>query len=526
MKYLFRFEIKGIQSFIFSSNKLKEIAGGSAIVDAIFTVETCQQMWNVSPDAVLQSAAGSATILFDSKDSLEGFFSTFALKVQQIAPGVEMTYAWVPYDANNDAECVSNLKAQLQQNRNDKVAQIPELGPLVLRSGRTGGAVVSVSKRGGQLDEASRLKEKQGGHHHIHLEKKLLGGQWQDKLVFTRGDYFENTDEMVAIIHIDGNDIGTRVIQNMPVVAYQEFSNTLSTVTLEATRHAIDVLVKECIGEEPQSKQELPIRPIIVGGDDCTVVVLAQHALLFVEAYVDKFRSLTREATNRQKLKGPMEASAGIAFVKAKAPFAANYHLAEELCSHSKNTLRERCVDGDRKYTPSSVTFYRVTTSAIPKWSTILHNECTSLVENPYWSQNSESTQKHKGTRLMAGPYLLGDNVQEGFYTLTELKELATVLKELPRGPFREWLRIVKTDPKRAQMRWSRMDTVLNDKKTSTSWQRCKELLASESFPTFRSRKEGGQEEVNENPEAHKFVSALGDALTILGFRKQSKEAQ
>ena len=73
MKYLFRFEIKGIQSFIFSSNKLKEIAGGSAIVDAIFTVETCQQMWNVSPDAVLQSAAGSATILFDSKDSLEGF---------------------------------------------------------------------------------------------------------------------------------------------------------------------------------------------------------------------------------------------------------------------------------------------------------------------------------------------------------------------------------------------------------------------------------------------------------------------
>ena len=65
---LYRTESKGIQSWILGSGKLREIAGGSQVVEGIVQLAR-QQAVHVGGE-VLFAAAGGATIHFDTMDQL------------------------------------------------------------------------------------------------------------------------------------------------------------------------------------------------------------------------------------------------------------------------------------------------------------------------------------------------------------------------------------------------------------------------------------------------------------------------
>ena len=532
MQYLFRFEIKGIQSFIFASNKLKEIAGGSAIVDTIFSLHNCRN-WGISEEQVLQCAAGAATILFNSKETLEKFVQTFPLTVQVKAPGIELTYAWVPFEHNNETQVVQDLMKALRCNRNTKMVSLPELGPIVLRAGRTGGGVVGAHKTEGQFDRASKIKMDAGRKQRHSLESRVMPESWREIYSFTKGECFEKDGGMVAIIHIDGNDIGKRIINSdLSLSQYQKFSFTMSKITEESTKHAMDVVIKMIDDETKHSEKprvlqridgalELPIRPIIVGGDDCTILIEDKYAMIFAHEYIGEFRRRSRLSENQNHLLGSMEASAGIAFVKAKAPFASNYELADALCGHSKNTLRERCGEENASYTPSAVTFHRVTTSAIPDWRQILQDEYFSEVPNPNIPQ--------KGSRLTAGPYIIGEHTNiQGFYTWNELRNLVGMFanKNIPRGPFREWLRVIQTDPKRGEQRWNRINEVLSQRRESEDvWRSLNQILISDGYPTFVLRAEGSPQEIGSNVQLETFVTPIGDILVLNGLKVEMNTA-
>lgn len=452
MQYLFRFEIKGIQAFIFSTNKLKEIAGASAIVDGLFTMENCTQ-FAVQTNWVKQCAAGSATILFPSLQTMESFVQSFPMVVEHNAPGIELVYAWIPYEvteANVDPQ-VERLMHKLSANRNKKRVQLPELNPMIARYNRTGGGVVprmSGSKAGnGLVDRATQLKQTQGIEVRSSFHNQLLQGLTHE--LDLKGECFEKDPRMIAVVHIDGNDIGKRVAACKSLQSYQEFSTALTTITKEATRHAIQHFDKTiCDGDLYQNK--LPLRPIVLGGDDLTIIIDAKYALSFVNDYVTHFRKLSAEQSYRAALHGRMEASAGVAFVKSKSPFAGNYHLSESLCSYAKNVLRERGKRGSNDiYTPSAVAFHRVTTTAYPDWSgSIVPTELTVL----------DTREGIK--RLNASPYLLGEQKVDGYIQIKELFQLYKIVQEAPRGALREWARVVQKDTNYAKQRWERFQVV------------------------------------------------------------------
>ena len=74
MKYLYGASVQGIQDFIFETNKLKEIAGASEIVDYICS-EFFQQFFNEHSNFneanLLISAAGNIKYIFDDLPSLD-----------------------------------------------------------------------------------------------------------------------------------------------------------------------------------------------------------------------------------------------------------------------------------------------------------------------------------------------------------------------------------------------------------------------------------------------------------------------
>jgi hypothetical protein len=82
-------------------------------------------------------------------------------------------------------------------------------------------------------------------------------------------------------------------------------------------------------------KNPLPLRPIILNGDDVTFVCEARIGLFLAETYMREF---ARQPALPETL--PFSACAGVAIVRTKYPFYRGYTLAEELCSSAKKKGR------------------------------------------------------------------------------------------------------------------------------------------------------------------------------------------
>jgi len=79
----------------------------------------------------------------------------------------------------------------------------------------------------------------------------------------------------------------------------------------------------------------LPLRPILLGGDDLTFVCDGRIALDLAETALGVFEY------SAIPYLGKITASAGIAIVRVHAPFARAYELAEKLCRSAKGRLKE-----------------------------------------------------------------------------------------------------------------------------------------------------------------------------------------
>ena len=97
----------------------------------------------------------------------------------------------------------------------------------------------------------------------------------------------------------------------------------------------------------------IPVVPVIVGGDDVTVITSGDYALPFAARYLDRYeeetekdpllRHLTPPSGSRT---GPMTAAAGVAVVRRNFPFHLAYNLAEKLVEGAKSvgkTTRPPC---------------------------------------------------------------------------------------------------------------------------------------------------------------------------------------
>jgi hypothetical protein len=85
---------------------------------------------------------------------------------------------------------------------------------------------------------------------------------------------------------------------------------------------------------ESAGKVLLPVRPVLLGGDDLTFLCDGRIALDLAEAALDAF---AREVPHL----GRITACAGVAIVPAHTPFDRAYELAERLCASAKRRRHE-----------------------------------------------------------------------------------------------------------------------------------------------------------------------------------------
>lgn len=174
----------------------------------------------------------------------------------------------------------------------------------------------------------------------------------------------------VAVIHSDGNGVGgimkdleSSMDRVAPGVfkaevgcdrddpdALRRFLRAVNERLQNAVEHAfaaawtrIDELSERDDDRAGRGHTVIPVVPVILGGDDVTVITSGDYALPFAAAYLRYYEEATGNDPILRYLTppegqdtGPMTAAAGVAIVKRNFPFHIAYELAEKLVNRAK----------------------------------------------------------------------------------------------------------------------------------------------------------------------------------------------
>ena len=181
----------------------------------------------------------------------------------------------------------------------------------------------------------------------------------------------------VAVIHIDGNGVGgimkdleSSMDRVAPGVfkaevgcdrddpdALRRFLRAVNERLQNAVEHAfaaawtrIDELSEHDDDRAGRGHTVIPVVPVILGGDDVTVITSGDYALPFAAAYLRYYEEATGNDPILRYLTppegqdtGPMTAAAGVAIVKRNFPFHIAYELAEKLVERAKKVGKTAC---------------------------------------------------------------------------------------------------------------------------------------------------------------------------------------
>ena len=254
-----------------------------------------------------------------------------------------------------------------------------------------------------------------------------------------------------AIIHADGNGLG-KIVQEIGKErdVFSRFSKGLDGATQRAAQQAfVDLAGKFAFNDS----EKVGIRPIIVGGDDFTVMCRAEYALPYMQSYLTHFEeqtgALLRELKITQFTK--LTACAGIAFIHEHMPFFYGYNMAEMLCEAAKKDAKkaERTIAG--RIAPSCLLFHMVQDDFVTSYDDIISRELspTDTISYQY------------------GPYYLEKQTERS--TIEELLSLFDSLSCPEANPVKSGLRKWQTiiaDRKNsaAQQHLDRMEAVASQK--------------------------------------------------------------
>lgn len=436
MSYLYGASVQGIQEFIMQRSKLANICIADAKVGKV-----CWKLFDkllnkngiTSDDyIIIERAAGKVKLVFGDVANCKKIVLEFPKLVMQYAPGITISQAVVEYHDGDYKKAADKLDKKLKIQRN-KPARSMTMGLMGIARESTSG-LPEIYKE--QLDG-------NGWYEYVKLCKKFFGTDATEKSI-TR-DFGDLKDDIswIAVIHIDGNSLG-KIIENISDTPrkLQEFDKIMRGVTTTAAVEAY-----KTIKEKISTAKIIPIRPLVLGGDDLTVVCRADLAFDFVKKFMAEFENITTaEFCGKDFGRSKLTSCAGIAFVKAKFPYYFAYQLAEKLCETAK--LDSKLIN--KEVPPSCLMFHKVQDSFVESYADIVKREMTI---------NDEETFKF-------GPYYL--DVQTGRWTIDCFVEIVETLgahNSIKNG-IREWITLkLRANNQAAKQRLDRIKQIADNEK-------------------------------------------------------------
>ena len=445
------FDTRSIQKYIFSGNRLKTNIGASYIVEHIFddvlvkeiltdpafglgTVD--RESWKTrteplrelpAPCYVAYIGGGNALILFKEEvaDCRKAIVTAFTKALLVRYPGLKTGVAMGPLDlSENFEDAMKKLYGQLKENQNNvfPTVNIPYTG-LTLPCEVNGEAADFYDDTHLMVQEGSprffsqevRAKTAAAAEANDDLHRRFkdhLKG-YQFPMELDRLGQRE-TESDIAIIHIDGNQMGKKFsdcksLHERGRLSYQVRKNTEDTFAA-----LLDSIVAEydSYGDFLDLEEGvLPIRPLILGGDDITFICPARLALSSSRRFM-------------MTLNQYFASCAGIAILPTAYPFFRGYKLAEQACDAAKIPSR-----GKKSSNESS----KEESMKSSCWLdfVILHGE-----QAPKLDQIRQSEYKGHFGNMHFGPYRVDDD--GGEHALTQLLSCTRQFTTMPVNKVKE----------------------------------------------------------------------------------------
>jgi hypothetical protein len=455
--HLVLLETSGNQSFIFATNKLRENVGASEatyracsqwVLEAVAKL-THKPLWNdnaetlkanlcnrdlnppiehpTTPVEVLIAASGKAILITRTIEDAKNIIKTVTLRALKEAPGLDLcgaieSFTW---ESDNLPEVSRQLHKKFEVVRSLRPG--PDLRFLrlpIVEDCRTSGLPAA------KLDLEPGTQNRSVPRSTVSLTKRkwaetALNDRLPKLLTDSSYHFAKSTDktldersdsQWLAVIHADGNGLGQIFINLEKHIGDDQtnrnYINTLREFSLDidiCTRNAfIEALSVFSADKDNPKTNPLPLIPLVLGGDDLTVVCDAKYALAFTKLFLAAFEQETQNTTSISTIAanafhikpGKLSACAGIAIVKSHFPFSTAYALAEELAKSAK-IVKSIVKNGDQVI-PCSAIDYHVLYDTSGTNLDAIHDKltidkATRLYNRPYITSDIDSVMEMVG---------------------------------------------------------------------------------------------------------------------------------
>ncbi len=372
-KFAVLIEATSIQQYIFSSNKLTENIGASYIIEKLlygkngsmdeilkrlFTPDFNINLWweakDLEPDSPCEVGyigGGNTLVFFENEDQAKFFIKSFSTECLLKFPSLRIVIGVKrDFDTTNYKDEYEKLLQDLKERKASYVHN------------------VSIAKHGITTDcpwsnEAAEVfNKKRSNYISLTSSSKLFASEQsinnQNNTFPCLNDIYQLPDEIdklgqdqeasyIAVVHIDGNGMGKIFSDINDIKELRKKSKAVSdkanSAMVKLIEHVIELKKKDKLTDLKfkEDANFLPIRPILVGGDDVTFICEGRLGMYLAEKFIGYFYDETERNKGAESPEKLMDgACAGVAIVKSHFPFYKAVKLAEDLCNEAKKPSR------------------------------------------------------------------------------------------------------------------------------------------------------------------------------------------
>ena len=453
MPYIYLFETKSIQSYLGRTGQLKDLIAISDRLDNFIdegddcilgkVLLTLNKTYPDNPINFIRRRGGSFYSYSNNKSALQDFRKLWLLVFYQYFPYMHHTdyFGEISEEGDKFKTDISNAFKMLNASANLAELQLPYSTIAVEPDKSTGmpsvnyeqdlasstlksiifSEIFSVEKSVSERIYKKFIPASKEMNIDEPSHKSLIKNFIQD---FNR---YQDTGSDLAYIHFDGNGIGQTIIKirdsqenlNTYTQTMIGFSKALSDSTQQAAQFAFAEVYRKVKSE---GRNSFIFRPLVLGGDDLTLMIEPQFAFEYCVKYTAKFRELTKfnihsELTKKNLdknilnsiesfMRDGLTASGGILFNKIKHPVSNTGSIVEGLANKAKDLTKnkEELPALDKFKGRSAVAFYRMSTTSQESYDTIMSRGRVFECKVPETECNS--------FRLGGGVYFIDSDIQ------------------------------------------------------------------------------------------------------------------
>ncbi len=384
------YDVRGKQEFIFRTNKLQEIVGGSWIIrdvfdDYLFPVakslngKDCKGIYSYKREEngeseggfdpkkgfidhleagyigeVIYDGGGNFILVFKNKQIFQDVTYAFTKTIMEEIGTLRVLGSCVEIDNFDDyREDDRRLRAKHRENEAQESIIAPwACLPIVQVDRKTSQPLVDYADRlKGKPYEVSEAIKKKGVDGKLskesfakllkyHEELYRINNKQTDKLTEIEREFYrknekildeivekKGVDSQLAVIYIDGNNMGAQVQRaTKDARNYADCSEALRRFSTEIQKIYVEEGVDAALKDVDKS-----FRIVVSAGDEINFIVKAKDAFKCAYSYLENLRVNHNEAS----------ACAGISVFHSHAPYADAYKIAEEACETGKKMMKK-----------------------------------------------------------------------------------------------------------------------------------------------------------------------------------------